>query len=41
MILSQQQIFSDDQAITATAISENVIDLGLPVAHFSTFGLTR
>lgn len=29
MILSAQQLFSDDQAITATAISENVIDLGL------------
>ncbi len=30
MIFSAQQIFSDDQAITATAISENVIDLGVP-----------
>jgi hypothetical protein len=30
MILSAQQLFSDDQAIVATAISENVIDLGLP-----------
>lgn len=30
MIFSAQQIFSDDQAITATAISENVIDLGAP-----------
>ena len=30
MILSAQQIFSDDQAIIATAISENVIDLGVP-----------
>jgi hypothetical protein len=29
MILSAQQLFSDDQAITATAISTNVIDLGL------------
>lgn len=28
MILSAQQLFSDDQAVTATAISENVIDLG-------------
>lgn len=28
MILSAQNLFSDDQAITATAISENVIDLG-------------
>lgn len=30
MIFSAQQIFSDDQAITATAISTNVIDQGLP-----------
>lgn len=30
MILSAQQLFSDDQAVTATAISENVIDLGAP-----------
>lgn len=29
MIFSAQQLFSDDQAITATAISTNVIDLGL------------
>lgn len=29
MILSAQELFSDDQAITATAISENVIDLGV------------
>jgi hypothetical protein len=29
MILSAQQLFSDDQAITATAISENVVDLGV------------
>lgn len=28
MILSAQQTFSDDQAITATAISTNVIDTG-------------
>jgi hypothetical protein len=28
MILSAEQLFSDDQAITATAISTNVIDLG-------------
>lgn len=28
-ILSAQQLFSDDQAITATAISINVIDLGV------------
>lgn len=30
MILSAQQLFSDDQAITATAVSTNVIDLGTP-----------
>ncbi|PUB87072.1 MAG: hypothetical protein DBP02_02170 [gamma proteobacterium symbiont of Ctena orbiculata] len=30
MIFSAQQLFSDNQAITATAISENVIDLGAP-----------
>lgn len=29
MILSSQLIFSDDQAITVTAISTNVIDLGV------------
>ena len=29
MILSQQQLFSDDQAVTATALSTNVIDLGV------------
>lgn len=29
MILSAQQLFSDDQAITATALSTNVIDLGV------------
>lgn len=29
MILSAQQLFSDDQAITATAVSTNVIDLGV------------
>ena len=29
MIFSAQQLFSDDQAITATAISTNVIDLGV------------
>lgn len=28
MILDAQNLFSDDQAITATAVSENVIDLG-------------
>ena len=34
MILSAEQLFSDDQAITATAISENVIDLGVPGTPF-------
>jgi hypothetical protein len=34
MILSANQLFSDDQAITATAISTNVIDLGLPGTPF-------
>lgn len=29
MILSQQQLFSDAQDVTADAISENVIDLGV------------
>lgn len=29
MIFSAQQLFSDDQAITATAISANVIDTGV------------
>lgn len=29
MIFSVQQMFSDDQAITATALSTNVIDLGV------------
>lgn len=29
MILSKQLLFSDDQAITATAISTNVVDLGV------------
>lgn len=29
MILSAQQLFSEDQAITATAVSTNVIDLGV------------
>src|SRR5690606_41418875 len=28
MIFSAQQLFSDDQPITSTAVSENVIDLG-------------
>lgn len=30
MIFSKQQTFSDNQAITATALSTNVIDLGVP-----------
>lgn len=30
MIFSLQQLFSDDQAITATAVSTNIIDLGAP-----------
>jgi len=30
MIFSEQQLFSDDQAITADADSTNVIDLGAP-----------
>lgn len=34
MILSAQQLFSDDQAITATALSTNVIDLGVPGTPF-------
>lgn len=29
MIFSAQEIFSDDQAVTATAVSTNVIDLGV------------
>ncbi len=34
MIFSVQQLFSDDQAVTATAISTNVIDLGVPATPF-------
>lgn len=30
MIFSAQQLFSDDQAVTAAAVSTNVIDLGAP-----------
>lgn len=30
MIFNINELFSDDQAITATAISTNVVDLGLP-----------
>lgn len=29
MILSKQSLFSDDQAVTATTVSTNVIDLGV------------
>ena len=29
-IFSAQQIFSEDQAITATAVSTNILDLGVP-----------
>jgi len=34
MIFSAQQLFSDDQAITASADSTNVIDLGVPGTPF-------
>lgn len=34
MIFSAQQIFSDDQAITASADSTNVIDLGVAATPF-------
>ena len=34
MILSAQQMFSDDQAVTATAISTNVIDLGVAATPY-------
>lgn len=34
MIFSAQQIFSDDQAITASVDSTNVIDLGQPQSPF-------
>jgi len=34
MILSAQQLFSDDQVITASADSTNVIDLGVPGTPF-------
>jgi hypothetical protein len=30
MILSKEQLLSDDQAITGTEVSDNVIDLGAP-----------
>ncbi|WP_461521164.1 Bbp16 family capsid cement protein [Porticoccus sp.] len=34
MILSAEQLFSDDQAVTATARSTNVIDIGVPGTPF-------
>lgn len=34
MILSALQLFSDDQAITATGLSTNQIDLGVPGSPF-------
>tara|TARA_R110000737_G_scaffold103999_2_gene137172 strand:+ start:1064 stop:1495 length:432 start_codon:yes stop_codon:yes gene_type:complete len=34
MILSVQQLFSNDQAITATAVSTNVIDLGVSATPY-------
>ena len=34
MIFSKELLFSDDQAITATAISENVVNLQLPGTPF-------
>lgn len=34
MILSAQQLFSDDQVVTATAISTNVVDLGVAGTPF-------
>lgn len=34
MIFSAQQLFSDDQAVVADAISENVIDLGVAGTPF-------
>jgi hypothetical protein len=34
MIFSAQQLFSDDQAVTATANSTNVIDLGVPATPY-------
>lgn len=36
MILSAQQLFSDDQAVTATAVSTNVIDLGVAGTPYGT-----
>lgn len=41
MILSNQQLFSDAQAVTSTAISENVIDLGLPGTPYRAQGPLR
>ena len=34
MILSAQQLFSDDQAVTATALATNVIDLGIAATPY-------
>ena len=34
MILSMEQMFSDDQAVTATALSANIIDLGVAGTPF-------
>lgn len=42
MIFSAQQLFSDDQAVTASAASTNVIDLGAPGTVLgATYGLNR
>lgn len=39
MILSNQQIFSDQQAVTATALSENIIDLKAAGVPYGAVGL--
>ena len=41
MILSAQQIFSDDQAITASADSTNVIDLGVAGTPYDSNALNQ
>tara|TARA_R100001086_G_scaffold209838_1_gene125649 strand:- start:223 stop:651 length:429 start_codon:yes stop_codon:yes gene_type:complete len=41
MIFSAQQLFSDDQAITATAVSTNVIDLGVAGTPFDSNQLNQ
>lgn len=41
MIFSAQSLFSDDQAITATAVSTNVIDLGVPGAPYDSNALNQ